>query len=1016
MRLLLSMILMVISLSIKGQEFLFENYSSEQGLSQNSCYTIAQDDLGFMWFGTQDGLNRYDGKEFKVYHPQNTEGNKLPSNYISALHFDQTNKQLWIGTIRGTCLYDTAGDSLLLITEKYPYASVLLGVAPKKISSFNEDEFWIVSFNNGLLHINTKTKKITSYFNDASNRARVTSITMLNGKIIVSLLNKLFWFEPQTSGYKPIPVMESHKFPEIRELYATDSTLWIGTITAGCFSVNDPLSKDAVPLAFSMEPVGVGSFITDANKKLWIGTRGSGILHYDPVTRKTTRSSHNKYDKRTPGKNFVLSMYADRQGIIWCGLSGSGIAKYDPLKYQFQIISNEPTNEFSLPDNMIFEIYKSREGEYYVGSQGSGMLKWDIIANRFISFPGFQKPGAAINTVYDIDEDDEGNLWIASWGGLIKFNRKLNQLQFDTEQDLLQARKLYSIIKLQNKDSLFITGENGPIFYDLKEKQWKPCPTNPMQENTYIGRNVYEDEKNILWICTVGGGLIRYDPKQSQFRVLESVRKHTFYVRHLFPNGSLQWLSTDNGIIIYDPGKDSVLQIINPNPSANSNVCYAVLEDNNGQFWTSTNTGLYKINSKNNNIQHYNLGNGLTFLEYNTACCYRDTDGSLLFGGVGGITRFNPTQIKPNNFSPPPLLTSIRVNEKPLRTERSLYFTENLSFKYNQNFITIYFAVNNFSNHTNNRFTYRLKGLTDNWSEPDNENIATYTSLPPGEYTFELRSSNSDGKWSKEMTSLGIIIHPPWWNTWWFWLAALIIMGTLISYFVVKRIKKIRNEATLKQKITETEMMALRSQMNPHFVFNSLNSIQEMILNNENQEASRYLSKFAQLIRITLDQSSHSFVSLRNTIDYLERYIEMEKIRNRHFSSHITVDQDLDLDDTLLPPMLIQPFIENAIWHGLTQHSKEITVNVHFKKEGAHFVSTIEDDGIGFIRSMEEKKNMQRLHQSVGIENVKERIRLLNEKYNIQSNILIADKSMIPSAKSSGTIVTIRLPLQIPEL
>ncbi|HEX2683268.1 MAG TPA: two-component regulator propeller domain-containing protein, partial [Ferruginibacter sp.] len=990
-------------------KLLFENYSSEQGLSQNSCYSIAQDDDGFMWFGTQDGLNRYDGKQFKVFLPQNQLGEKLPSNYISSLFFDHNRKLLWIGTLLGTCLYMPQRDSLVGITELFPYASRLATIPVKKIVSFKAGQYWFITYNDGLMLLDTKAGSLSSYFNDAENKTRVSSIVEHKGQLIVGLLQNLFYFLPEGSGYKARALHPEYNFAEIKELISYRDKLWIGTLTKGCFYMDDETIRP-----FKIQTDGIGCFMTDASGKLWIGTRGNGIMQYDPDKDTVQVAAHDRYDNRSPGKNFVLSLFRDRQGIVWCGLSGSGLAKFDPLKYQFAAISNEPSDPASLPDNMIFDIYKCRDGSYYVGTQNQGIVEWDVAGNRFSAYSASSKIGVVSNTIYDITEDDHNDLWIASWGGLMKLDRKKKQISYKGNNDLLTAKKLYGVIKLKKSDSLFITGENGPVFFSLKDERWVPVPAKINWPSAYLGRYMYEDEHNVVWVCTVGAGLGRYDYRNSTFEIIEPVKKYAIYVRHLLPDGDLFWLATDNGIILYDPKNNKVVKHLTLNIAGYSSVCYAVQKDNQGFFWVSTNTGLYKINPRNDySVQNYNIGNGLSFLEYNTSCVLKESDGTLLFGGVGGITRFNPAALKQNDFTPVPLITSIQVNDNPWHGDGSPVHTKKISLDHSQNFITINFAVTNFSNQNNNQFAYRLKGLTDNWTNCGNRNFVSYTSLPPGNYVFELRSANSDGKWCNGTTMLEISIHPPWWQTWWFVITAILLLAGLITWFVRRRIQVIRREATLKQKITETEMMALRAQMNPHFIFNSLNSIREMILHNANKEASHFLSKFAQLIRMTLDQSGQHFISLRNTIEYLHRYVEMEQVRNADFTCRILADDDLDVDETVLPPMLIQPFIENAIWHGTTGSKKNININIDFKKEGDQLVCIVDDNGIGIDQSLKMKRDITRGHQAVGISNIQTRINLLNEKYNLQSSITVADKSLLPGYSETGTVVTLRLPLEI---
>jgi ligand-binding sensor domain-containing protein/anti-sigma regulatory factor (Ser/Thr protein kinase) len=998
---------------MNGQPLLFENYSSEQGLSQNSCYTIAQDNDGFMWFGTQDGLNRYDGKQFKIYLPQNEIGKKLPSNYIASLFFDKTKNLLWTGTLFGTCLYEPNRDSLISITSLFPFAAKLEKTPVKKIISFKENEYWFVTYNDGLLLLNTQSGSITEFFIDAINKTQVSSIVYHNGKIIAGLLHKMFYLYPDRGNYKVAPFHPEFLFPEIKELYSYDKSLWIGTLTGGCFLVNELSNVKDTIVRFKINTGGVGCFTTDAAGKLWIGTRGNGLIQYHPKTGEIKAAAHDRYDNRSPGKNFVLSLFKDRQGIIWCGLSGSGLSKYDPLKYQFLSISNEPSNPVSLPDNMVFDIYESGDEHYYIGTQNQGIAAWDTKANKFTAYSASSKIGMISNTIYDIAGDEKNNIWIASWGGLMQLDRNRKQIIYKENKTLPQAKKLYGIIKLKKKDSLLLTGENGAVFYSLKEQRWSTLPSTINWPTAYLGRYMYEDENNILWICTVGAGLIRYDYLKSDFKVIDPVKKYALYVRHLFSSGQEFWLATDNGILVYDPKKNEVIRHLTLGSPDRSNVCYAIQKDKNGFIWVSSNTGLYRINPQDYTIQNYNIGNGLSFMEYNTACAYTEKDGTLLFGGVGGITKFNPSFLKENIFSPKPIITAVEVNDKPLQTGISPGRTNNLSLSYKQNFITFSFAVTNFSNQGNNQFAYRLQGLSDSWTNCGNRNFASYTSLPPGKYVFELRSANSDGKWCDGITTLAFVIHSPWWQTWWFIITTLLLLASLIMYFVRRKIQTIRREAALKQKIAEAEMMALRAQMNPHFIFNSLNSIREMILNNENKEASRYLSKFAHLIRLTLDQSGQPFISLRNTLDYLNRYIEMEQIRNSHFSSRILCDSELDQDEIVLPPMLIQPFVENAIWHGVTSSRKNISILINFYTDGNQLICTIDDDGMGINQALANKPQSNSNHRSVGIANIQQRIRLLNEKYNLQCSIAVTDKKEKSGGLQYGTLVTLRLPVEI---
>jgi ligand-binding sensor domain-containing protein len=1009
MRYSLVWILLFFYSSIQGQQLLFENYSSEQGLSQNSCYTITQDEDGFMWFGTQDGLNRYDGKRFRIFLPQNPDGKKLPSNYISSLFFDHDQHLLWVGTIRGACIYLPSGDSLLRITELFPWAGVLETASIKKIQSFRTGEYWILTFNKGLLRLDTKHKQLSSYFNDETNRIRVNSILIHQGKLVVAVAQQLFRLQPYGNDYLVQPIPSKQTLPEIRELFSFRGRLWLGTQTEGCLYAEGPLD-DLVFHPFTPAAGGIGCFMTNTNGELWIGTRGNGLVVYNPDSNSAKYAVHSEYDERSLGKNFVLSLFKDRQNIIWCGLSGSGVAKYDPLKYQFRTISNDPLNPYSLPDNMVFDLYRCRNGKYYAGTQNKGLAEWDPASNEFYTYPESAKFGAVANTIYDITSDDRNTIWIASWGGLMSLDRQNRKLNFDASSNHPRSKRLYALTKLKNADSLFITGENGPAFFSLKEKKWLPGPVDFMQAESSTGRFIYEDNNHVLWICTIGAGLIRYDYRKGDISVVKAVKPYSISVRHLLQSGSLFWLATDNGVVIYDPVNQKIVKHLILQNTGASNVCYAIQEDKQGFFWISTNTGLYRVDPNRwNGIRNYDLGNGLSFLEYNTACALSEADGTLIFGGTGGITRFNPALLKENRFSPPPIITSVDVDDQKLQTNQPVSRLPKLVLSHRQNFITIHFAANNFSNPNKNHFSYRLKGLNNNnWTDAGNRGFANYTALPPGDYVFELSSSNSDGIVSNQVTSLVIIINHPWWQTWWFRVSLILVIAGIVTIMVRRRIALIRHEARLKQQIAETEMMALRAQMNPHFIFNCINSIDALIQSNDKYHATVYLNKFARLIRNILDSSKQNLVTLSKDLETLRLYIELEQFRTENkFSASIDAESSLLEENYKVPPLIIQPFVENAILHGLrNKPGNEGLLDITVKHVNDHIQYIIEDNGVG--RQAGALNGYSKQKKSYGVEMSLDRIKLFNEQEN--ASVTITD--LYDNNRPAGTRVKVDLKLQ----
>ena len=320
----------------------------------------------------------------------------------------------------------------------------------------------------------------------------------------------------------------------------------------------------------------------------------------------------------------------------------------------------------------------------------------------------------------------------------------------------------------------------------------------------------------------------------------------------------------------------------------------------------------------------------------------------------------------------------------------------------------------NFEDAYQQQFAYRLvKNGEEAWEMIGSQRSIIFNNLSPGTHKIQVKVFTRNNSWPEQIREINVMISPPFWKTIWFYLLIGLIIAAVLYYFHRRRVNYVTQKANIDKQLAQTEMKALHAQMNPHFIFNCLNSIREMILNNENEQASLYLSKFARLIRITLNHSSKQFVSLADTIDYLERYIEMEKIRSSHFTYNIEVSEDLNTNDVMVPPMLIQPFIENAIWHGASP-KKNMDIHIAFRKKGNELICIVEDNGVGIEESLKNKEQIAQ-QPSVGIENIRQRIGLLNEKYNLRSLLSIEDKVNSPNRNGTGTIVTLHLPIKTNE-
>ncbi|HEY8396918.1 MAG TPA: histidine kinase, partial [Flavihumibacter sp.] len=623
----------------------------------------------------------------------------------------------------------------------------------------------------------------------------------------------------------------------------------------------------------------------------------------------------------------------------------------------------------------------------------------------------------ANNVIYSLTEDDQGRIWAASCGGLMQLNPETGTIRYYYERAYEEPlNKLYAIIKLRHADSLLVGTDDGVRFFCLRTMQWMPDSVHWKTESVLNGlasiraiRYFMEDANGTVWVGTEGRGLARINYINKELETIEPVNQIARSVKHVVRRVRDLLLATNNGLLIYDDLTNKVKRQVYIRGAEASNVCNAIQLDQQGYIWISSNRGLYKLDEAFRVDQEYNTGNGLTFSEFNPTSTLADPEGRLYFGGMEGITVFYPQQLRSTTYSPAPVVTGILINSQEL--ERNLHpnLLHNIRLNHKQNFLTIRFAVPNYSREANCMFSYRLKGLDDNWSEPSENAEAVFTSLPPGPYQFELRSANSDGVWSEEIKQLGIEIQLPWWRHRGLHVAVVLVLAGLISFAVRHRINKIRQEAILRSQMAELEIKGLHTQMNPHFIFNALNSIKEMIWKDDKRNASRYLSKFAMLIRTSLEHSRQPFISIQQCIDHLEQYLEMEKLRFDDFTYRIETEEEILSGDVSIAPMLVQPLVENAIWHGLRNKQQDRQLVVRFFRKGEFIICEVDDNGVGIRQTMLNRKEQKQVHKSVGLENIRERLAVLNEKYQMNCSLFIADKSELGTYQDSGTLAILAL-------
>ncbi|NUO02300.1 MAG: histidine kinase, partial [Saprospiraceae bacterium] len=513
----------------------------------------------------------------------------------------------------------------------------------------------------------------------------------------------------------------------------------------------------------------------------------------------------------------------------------------------------------------------------------------------------------------------------------------------------------------------------------------------------------------------------RYDEKTGRFNIYqrdENKPEHSlgaYIVNSICRDGLGNiWIATDPGGISrfdYQAPEQQEFTTLNTQDGLLSNQVFSVQSDNAGNIWAGTPKGLNQVDAKTLHVRAFDTGSGLAneLVDRPIGCT---PSGEMVLGGIRGFTVFHPDAVLQQQPDARILLTGFKIFEKEPEHLAGPGFLKTMELSWQQNFFVFEFASANFSQPEKNTYAYRLSGFQENWTDNGKLRRAAFTNVPPGNYVFEVKSGR-EGLWNAPGLRVNIRILPPYWQTLWFRiLASLLLLGLLYLGWRY-RVNQIRREEALKtafnQRIARVEMAALRAQMNPHFVFNCLSSINRFILVNEPDEASAYLTKFSRLIRLILDNSRSDKVPVDRELEALRLYIEMEAMRfSNRFDYEITLSPEVHPEQIELPPLLIQPYVENAIWHGLMHKKEKGKIAVNLFKEGETLCIVVEDNGVGRTRAAALKSKSATSQKSHGLQVTAERMDLIRLLYGLKAATHIEDLVDRHGAPA-GTRVTIRL-------
>jgi len=963
---------------IKSQSFNFKNYTVEDGLPYIQIYDIFQDDKGYLWTGGYGGLSSFNGLKFSNYGPRKG----LAHYWVKSITQDSS-KNLIVGTLNGLSVFNG---------KKFTNYTTENGLPNNTINSIDtKGAETVIATSSGLCYLSHGKIKIDNRF----KKIEITKVKSTYRDYVISTGKKI----EIVAKDKVQTVCEfSQKQDTIITFFEIDknSTLWIGT-NKGLFYINNYDLQNTIkqPIPTSLKD-NITCLFADEKNILWIGTNNSFIKYFNG------NATYYKISKEETA-NDISCITADYEQNIWIG-THSGLFKFRDEGFVYFNANDGLANGF------IQTIVIDKKNKLWFGTSGGGIYKYDN--NQFTNFSA--KNSLIDNFASALAVDSLNRLWIGTDKGLsYKLNDKITPSVFffkdfihflflDTKNNLWAGLK-NQVACIEN---IYAYPNSKIKYYDL------PLP---LTAEGFQLASMCQDNKDNIFIASFLGGLFIYDGKN----ITDVTRKYNIQTRAVLDvkvaSNNYLYVATLDGIYMVNLETKSS-EKITEDDGLSSNLVYSLLlTDNEQTLWAGTNQGANKIDlqtffhSHVKNILSFGKTEGFKGLECNTGGLCKDSAGNIWFGTVNGLVKHSPVKYMSND------------NEATLSfTGFKLFYDDTLLLQHTElsshlNNIRFDFIGVCLTNPEKVLYIHKLEGFEKSWSPTTTENNITYSNLPPGNYVFKVRCCNNQGVWSTEALAFFFSVDYPFWQHWWFILGVIVFIILVILVIFRIRLNQLQKEQEKESKtqieIAKNELKALRAQMNPHFLFNSLNSIQHYILNNKGEEAAFYLNRFAKLMRMILNNSEKSSITLNEEIEALKIYIDLERMRfSNLFEFEIIVDKTLDGDYEQIPAMLLQPYVENAILHGLMPKNSAGFLKINFFVKDNFIHVSIEDNGIGRKKSQELKNKSRKNHASMGMKITTDRLRLLSDvqqtSYAVNFTDLYDEKQ-----NAAGTRVEISWPL-----
>jgi signal transduction histidine kinase/ligand-binding sensor domain-containing protein/DNA-binding response OmpR family regulator len=798
---LLPICVLIYSRVFAADPYPVEYLGIEKGLSNNAVTCIYQDHNGFMWFGTYDGLNRYDGYSFKVYRNKFNDSNSLANNRVTSLSEDRQNN-LWIGTSEGLRLYNGLSSNLLS-AYFVPFNEKSIQKITAPISNLQTDgagDMFIGTETSGLLFCpaeKTTAVSIPAEINGQLNAHYwVQSIKINNGRVWVFIRDQGL-FEFSLSTRQLTRINNELRFANAMERDAGNN-LWIGT-NDGLYKYdisNNKLIKSFVESSGQLSAGKVVAFCFDREKNLWIATDGGGIDILNTQTNKITYLLHG-HDRYSLTSESIYAVYEDKESRKWIGTLRGGINVIDPMKNRFKTIAQDPERANSLINNFVLSFYEDPSKNLWIGTDGGGLSIWDRRKNSFTNFKYQQEQRGSLsnNFVTCIKRDYLGETWIATYGGGInRFVEKSNSF--------VQYRCVDSITGIENKNAWLLFEDSEHNLWASTFAKGKLYKLNRTTDKFEVFDDHLED---ILSMSEDRQGNLWAGNWRQLLLLDKKTKKHVTYdigkpVRAIYEDASGHfWIGTEgDGLVEFDRVKGRLNHFTTANGLCNNSVLNILEHD--GKLWISTFNGISRFDLATKTFKNFYQDDGLQSNQFNYNAALELKSGEFLFGGIKGFNIFYPDSIKPFNFPPPVVLSALKINNVPIDQAASyvakakLDKIETLKIPYDQAVISFDFAALEYSAPNKISYAYFLEGWDKDWNYTGNLRTANYSHVGEGSYTLRIKSTDAEGNWNPREFMMSLVVLPPFYRTWWAYLIYILAAAAMIYFYLRYKSRQARLE------------------------------------------------------------------------------------------------------------------------------------------------------------------------------------------------------------------------------